>query len=759
MKKLVFFLLLFTGMVKAQIVNIPDANFKNRLVNTLCVDTNNDGTFDTDVDSNNDGEIQISEALEVSKLNISGFYNNILIPPTLQIFNMLGIESFTNLQYLNCSGNILQNLNLNNNSNLLFLNCSSNLLTVLDLSSNINLISLECSSNQILSLDVSQLTNLNSLSFSNNLISSINLTNLINIISLQFSENQFSEINLSGLINLQFVEFASNPISNINFEGLNSLFYVNCSNTLISNLDFSENLLFDHLQCDENPNLISINLKNGIQQNPAYITWNNNPNLRFICADLNEMQAINYLLATFNLANVILNNYCSFTPGGLYNTITGTTKLDQSLNGCDLSDPIISNLKIRITDGTNSGITFSNIAGDFKFYTQAGSFDITPEVENPSFFNFTPTTATIPFANNNNNIATQDFCISANGIHPDLEVVIAPITPARPGFDATYELVYKNKGNQTLNGFVSLNYDVLRLLFISSNTTPDFNFEGTIDWNFTNLLPFESRSISLTLNVNSPIETPAVNIGDVLNFTTSITPIAGDEMPTDNTFTYNQTVVGSFDPNDITCLEGESVAPSEIGEYLHYVINFENTGNFPAENIVVKTIVDPIKFDINSLQLLNTSNPVDARITGNVVEFIFEDIQLAGPGGHGHVLLKVKSKSTLVTGDNVAKSAGIYFDYNAPVDTGMATTVFQSLSNAVFEKDTSINVSPNPTNGNININSNFNIKSIALYDLQGRVLQTILNANKLDISEKANGIYYLKITTEKGSKIEKIIKE
>jgi hypothetical protein len=44
--------------------------------------------------------------------------------------------------------------------------------------------------------------------------------------------------------------------------------------------------------------------------------------------------------------------------------------------------------------------------------------------------------------------------------------------------------------------------------------------------------------------------------------------------------------------------------------------------------------------------------------------------------------------------------------------------------------------------------------------MQGRILQTMLGNQKvLDISDKANGIYFLKITTEKGSKVEKIIKE
>jgi len=61
---------------------------------------------------------------------------------------------------------------------------------------------------------------------------------------------------------------------------------------------------------------------------------------------------------------------------------------------------------------------FTNASGYYSFYTQAGSFDITPSIENPTWFNFSPTTATIPFADNNNNTATQDFCIAPSGFSP-----------------------------------------------------------------------------------------------------------------------------------------------------------------------------------------------------------------------------------------------------------------------------------------------------------------------------------------------------
>ena len=50
MKNTLLLLLLFTGIVKGQIVNIPDANFKNVLVNTNCVDIDADFVGDVDAD-------------------------------------------------------------------------------------------------------------------------------------------------------------------------------------------------------------------------------------------------------------------------------------------------------------------------------------------------------------------------------------------------------------------------------------------------------------------------------------------------------------------------------------------------------------------------------------------------------------------------------------------------------------------------------------------------------------------------------------
>ena len=55
-----------------------------------------------------------------------------------------------------------------------------------------------------------------------------------------------------------------------------------------------------------------------------------------------------------------------------------------------------------------------------------------------------------------------------------------------------------------------------------------------------------------------------------------------------------------------------------------------------------------------------------------------------------------------------------------------------------------------------------NIKSVSVFDVQGRVLQTQITSSKdfeIDLSNRSDGVYFVKIQTEKGIKVEKIIKQ
>ncbi|MFT7285710.1 MAG: hypothetical protein ACI90Q_002513, partial [Nonlabens sp.] len=70
MKKVLLFGLLISLFVgKAQNVNIPDFGFKSLLIGFEVVDTDGDGLVDSNVDTNNDGEVSVTEAQSVTNLD------------------------------------------------------------------------------------------------------------------------------------------------------------------------------------------------------------------------------------------------------------------------------------------------------------------------------------------------------------------------------------------------------------------------------------------------------------------------------------------------------------------------------------------------------------------------------------------------------------------------------------------------------------------------------------------------------------------
>ena len=795
-KKITLFLLMICFLANAQIVNIPDANFKAKLLsaspsNGIASTEDpyiNYGTGEFSVitnshkiDTNNDGEIQISEALLIKYLKIN----------SSNIVDLTGIEAFINLKHFECSFNQIQSLNISNLSSLHTLYCSSNQLTTLNLSGMTAFKRIKCDNNLLSSLDVSNLYNLrllycnnnqlNNLEFSNNtylfdlncknnILTNINLSESTNLEYLNISNNQLSSLELTNNILLKAMGCYNNQIISLNINNLNELLSLLCNNNHLTSLDVSGAHKLKRLECNDNE-LISLNLKNGnslwatsaFYANGNDLNFSNNTLLQYICSDIEDESMVMQKINDYSYTNCHVNSYCSFTPGGTFYEISGNTKLDLNNNGCDVSDVNYPNLIFSITDGTNTGSLIANQTGSYYIPVSAGNHTITPNLENPSYFNVSPTDFTVEFPTQTSPF-TQDFCVTANGVKHDVEVVLIPTVPARPGFEATYKLVYHNKGNQIENGAVSLTFDDARLDYVSANPVYNSSVMNSFTWNYIHLQPFETREVEITFNVNSPMESPAVNNGDILNYTATITTSNTDETPTDNTFTLDQTVVGSYDPNDKTCLQGTTITQSEVGKYVHYVIRFENTGTFPAEKIVVKDMIDLTKFDIATLVPLKGSHEFYTRIKDNKVEFIFENINLDfnDATNDGYVAFKIKTKPTLVVGNTFTNNANIYFDYNFPITTNTYTTTVAALSTQDFDFGNYFSVYPNPAKDVLNIQTkqDLSVNSVEIYNQLGQIVLAVTNAvNTVDVANLASGTYFVKVNTDKGSANMKFVKE
>lgn len=779
-KLLSLFLLLAAG-ASAQIISIPDANFKSKLLSAaqnVNIAYNANGNR-IKIDTNSNGEIEQSEVLLVYRLDVEKYNNQ----PGNAIQSLEGIQYFTNLTYLNARNNDLTSVNISGLSNLeglsldgnqllafdgtglinlnnLWLN--SNELTVLDVSMCSALTNLNCSDNQISSINISDL-DLEILDYSSNPLPTLNVSVITSLTSLSCNNIGSSSLDLTGLIDLEQLKCSGNLFTTIDASDLISLTYLECKNSQLTELDLSHSPNLAYIHVTDNPLLTSINLHNeGITMYPLECQFTNNPSLQLICVDEGEADVLLEYFEENQVTAPYMSTDCTFVPGEVYNSISGVVKYDFNANGCDAGDNPAMYTKVKIVNGTDEKIRFTNNDGEYFKYVGIGNYDITVESEN-SLFSFTPSPASVNFPLLDGTAHVQDFCLISNGISPDVEIAIAPSMVAMPGFNTSYSLILKNNGNQVLSGAVTFNFDDTVLDFVSAIPQEASLTGGVITWNYTDLLPFENRLIYVTLDLNAPTDTPAVNIDDQLDFTVQATPTSGDLTPDNNSFELNQIVVGSFDPNNIICLQGETEDPEAIGDYLGYVINFENIGTAAATFVVVTQQIDETMFDVKSLELLNSSHDVEATIDGNMVEFRFDAINLGG-GEQGNITFKIKTLQTLVEGDEVMNSAKIVFDHNFPIQTNTATTLFEAtvLDKEKFEVNNLVNVYPNPVKDNVTINADGNLQSIQLYDIQGRLLQTTLENNTtttFDMAKRAAGIYLLKVTTEKGVKTEKIIKE
>ena len=718
-------LLLFAGAASAQ--QVPDGPFldvllsANTTTNIIAWDNGGDPMV---IDANGDYEVTAEEAEEVFTLDISG--NALGIPD--------GIEYFTDLERLYCNDCGLTALEISALEDLEELRCNNNLLTALDLSALDKLIHVECLENDLITLDLSNKEYLEYVDCSRNqTLAALVLTGSVHIKELYCWQNELTSIDCSELSEVEIL---------------------NCSNNNLVTLDLNNCISLTELHCNANY-IETLFIKNGSEEqiigDPF---WFENEPMVYICADDFQITA----LETLAPDTIQINSYCTYEPGGLYTTITGHVVYDADSNSCDALDFTAPSVKLLISAGAYEDTVFSGADGTYSFFVnEPGDYTITPVFENDYFIS-EPVVVSIVVADG----ATieQDVCVVPDGSHSDVEVVIAPVTPAQPGFEAVYKIVYKNKGTQFEAGEVTCQWNDDVLQYISAEPAIDAVAPNLYTWYYDNLQPFESREIYMTLEVNAPTDTPPVNLGDVLLFTMGVTADE-DELPEDNIFSFEQEVTGSYDPNNIVCIEGDLEAPDTIGDYLHYIVNFENTGTAPANFVVVTYELNTADYQLDTMQLIDSSNAVDVRAQGNSFEFRFDNIML-GVADHGNILFKVKSKGSLMAGDEVGSQVNIYFDYNFPVITNEAVTAFDILGTEEFETDTTIMVYPNPAKDVVNISGDYGLTSVQLYDIQGRLLQTSLvndTQMTLNLAGRASGMYFVKVTSEKGVAVEKIIKE
>ena len=431
--------------------------------------------------------------------------------------------------------------------------------------------------------------------------------------------------------------------------------------------------------------------------------------------------------------------------GPTNNKIRGIVHFDINDNGCDLDDVQVENAKIMVTDNSATVSTFTYKNGFYEFGLEAGNYSTSLNL-NGGNFEVSPSSFLSEFMDIGD-IDTVDFCITPVQSINDLNIVFLPLSEARPGFDASYQLAFRNLGTSSISGSVSLEYDDGKINFLNGSIMPNTQTTNSLVFSYEDLNPFEIRTIELQFNILPP---PTVEIDETLSFTTSVNPIIGDDTEEDNIYQLEQTVIGSYDPNDIQVLEGDMLPIVEAGNYLHYIIRFQNTGTADAINIRVENILD-IGLDWSTFELLTYSHDNRVEINdGNTVYFNFDGIYLPDstsnePESHGFISYRIKSNNNIQTGDIIQSKADIYFDFNPPIETNTATTEYIQPTSILQINNENLIVYPNPTNDIFFVNSDEAIIKIELYNWEGNLVLSNNNHENMDIKNLPQGVYFCKI--------------
>jgi len=434
----------------------------------------------------------------------------------------------------------------------------------------------------------------------------------------------------------------------------------------------------------------------------------------------------------------------------------------------DSTESLISQVALTEVDSNNIPIdTISSISGFY--YTEYGNAGDVYKFRPISIAGYTVTCPlsgelydTLAAANN---IVALNFgltCLAGNSF----DLSINPVTQSGR-HTATVSLNVNNAYCSYENAIVTMNYSP-KYAFNVSTPSPITNVGQTVSWNLYSVTNTSPGYITANFGIPTPVW---LTVGDTVIYTFSVTPTAGDTNPANNTIIVCDTITGAWDPNHIAVSPQGHIA---AGTQLKYSIEFENTGNAPAENIyVLDTLPDQV--DVNSLRMVAASAHMYITMLQagghNIVKFEFPNINLPDsvhfPGScTGMFVYTVKTKTGLPDGTLIDNRAGIYFDYNDVMMTNTVENIigFPDSTTSVIQakKAALVSVYPNPATSELTIKTTDNTySSFTITNSMGQImLQQELNSTqtKVNVKELPAGMYYVNLKGANGNEVRKFVK-
>jgi hypothetical protein len=292
------------------------------------------------------------------------------------------------------------------------------------------------------------------------------------------------------------------------------------------------------------------------------------------------------------------------------------------------------------------------------------------------------------------------------------------------------------------------------VLGIDNTGSPD----NDASFNFPNIAPGACELLQLDLQVATTTPVGTEFITDAL-----VSPSAGDPTPANNISTLYNTVVGSFDPNSVLAYPARNGNPKDGGEIIRfedktivYQVFFQNTGNAPADLVVVRDLLDN-NLDLSTIRNISSSHNMKV-LTGEdnkELVFKFENINLPDStsdyaGSIGYIQYQIDLKPGLPVGAEVKKQVSIFFDFNSPVVTNQnVLEIVSSSKTPQLNTEHILELLPNPTDAIVGFYCD-GPSSLRVYNTAGALLSTEVfepGLQQISTAQLPNGMYLLRMET------------
>lgn len=757
MKTKLFFLLSFFLLswgMKAQSLNLG-GNFKAKLVassstNTTAKDLN--GNYFA-VDANADGDISKDEAEKVSELYLSNS----------NIYSIGGIFQFRNLVKLDCSNNTIQELELQG---------LESLQTIVANNNNISRAYFQYS------------PSIKNIDLANNSLIYINLSNLPNLINLNLSGNQLSGLSFidEHANNLQSLNLSSNPaltevlkdISDIlpstgsipqtisTMPLLNPTFKEMLLNASPSNM-VAKNLSNQYFKIDANGDGI-LQLSELSQIKELDLNQPNSVSLGYLNS-INTYGMINLKKIKCNgegLGNIGQTMF--YYWGSLYDAdLKGSPNLesisfnDQPLRGIDVSN--MANLNsLEISIQQSSTLTQNNLPNNgmrLKYLKGENCLSL-------SYLDLSYQSAL--------EVANLKNCTSLTEFNHNHEDYFGPNHISSPE-----KLPLREVNLEGCTSLISTNLARTSLKNLNVRNCPNLQNITAYKCLFTttdDILTDNSpniKSLSVTANKITNVDLSKIPSVEILDCNSNmITNIQGSSNKLKKLHIYNNNL-STFNIHNTPNLELISIGYNRF-------VDLDFSGHQRLQTIFIKdhnynefydSNVPVINGDnyLKSINVNNCQNMQSILVLSSVLErmyikngvndFIDYFIDFSGSSPSQFICCDASEAAAVQNQLDLIgnTTCAVYTDCNV-------TGPVLETSNVLAQSK--IKVFPNPTKGDVNIETDSKIKSVEIFDVQGRMIQKISDINnvktQISIHNLTYGTYLLKIITEKETVTKKVNK-